>query len=134
MKKKNVIIISIITILLVVSILLLLNPSKNNPSHKVTITQYKLGTDKVIKTITIDKERDIEELEKYIKDLKPLGQYEHVNLAFVQEIEINYDDSIRISIYLVEKGYCIFSNKKENTSGTSRMPKGLYDWVKNRIK
>ena len=134
MKKKNIIIISIVAIILVISTVLLLNLFKSNPSHKVTITQYKLGTDKVIKTIKIDKESDIKELEKYIEELKPLGQYEHVNLAFVQEIEINYDDSIRISIYLVEKGYCIFSNKKENTSGTSRMPKGLYNWVKNRIK
>ena len=134
MKKKNVIIISIITILLVVSILLLLNPSKNNPSHKVTITQYKLGTDKVIKTITIDKERDIKELEKYIKNLKPLSQEEYVSLSLAQEIDIEYDNNIIVAIQLDIKSHCYYINESKNISSLSHMPKGLYNWVKDKIK
>jgi Cft2 family RNA processing exonuclease len=134
MKKKNIIIISIVAIILIISTLLILNPFKSNSPHKVTITQYKIGKNEVIKTITIDKESDIEELEKYIKDLKPLEPHEYVDLALAQQIVIQYDDNIEIGIQLEMKGYCYYINKDENISSLSHMPKGLYNWIKDKIK
>lgn len=134
MKKKNIIIISIVAIILIISTLLILNPFKSNSPHKVTITQYKIGTDKVIKTITIDKESDIEELEKYIKNLKPLEPYEYVDLALAQEIDIQYDDNITIGIQLAINSHCYYIDKDKNISSLSHMPKGLYNWIKDKIK
>lgn len=51
-----------------------------------------------------------------------------------REIVIKYNDDITIGIQLGEKGYCHYINTKENISELSKMPKGLYEWVEEKLR
>ena len=99
----------------------------------VSIIKYKIGTSYKIKEITLDSEQEIKKIGKYIKKIKPLSEDQKVKLLLSKEIEIKYGDDILVEIQLEETGYCYYTNKKEKVSYMSRMPKGLYQMVKEKI-
>ena len=138
--KKAIFFISLSIILIIIDIFLIFgNKDKKEQkkektnSNYITIRQYKLGTDEIIKELKIRNKDDIKELNEYKKDLKPLEVMERVNLAIAQEIDIVYDENISVGISLSEKSYCYYINKKENISSLSHMPKGLYEFVVKKL-
>ena len=134
MKKKNLFLILIVIFILIIIGILLKNNSSDKPSNDISITQYKFGTFSKLKSINIENDNDKRKLSKYVEKLKPLSTSEMVDLALANEIEIKYDDYITIGIQLGEKGYCYYTNTKENIDGLSKMPKGLYEWVEDKIQ
>ncbi len=134
MKKKNVFLILIAIFILIIIGILLKNNSSNKSSNNISITQYKTGTFSKLKNINIENDNDKKKLSKYVEKLKPLTTSEMVSLALAKEIEIQYNDYITIEIQLEEKSYCYYTNTKENIYGLSKMPKGLYEWVEEKIQ
>lgn len=133
MKKINVVLILIIIVIVLIFCIFLI---KNNNSKNIIITQYEAGTDTELKRIVINSnsENDINKLNGYIEELAPLTNSEMVDLALLKEIEIKYTNSISIGIQLGEKNYCYYINKEKNISSLSKLPKGLYEWVENKLK
>lgn len=138
--KKAIFFISLSVLLIILDIFLIFgNKDKKEQkkektnSNYITIKQYKLGTDEIIKEIKIINKDDIKVLNTLKKDLKPLEDYERVNLALAQEINIVYDENISVGITLSEKGYCYYINKKKKISSLSHMPKGLYEFIVKKL-
>ena len=133
--KNKILIIILTTSILFVGILIFKNifESHSDIPDKVSIIQYKIGTSYKIKEITLDSEQEIKKIGKYIKKIKPLSEDQKVKLLLSKEIEIKYGDDILVEIQLEETGYCYYTNKKEKVSYMSRMPKGLYQMVKEKI-
>lgn len=130
MKKKIIICTSIIILLLcLVSLLIRSNKVKSD----IYIKLYKPGTEEIINTVYLTDNEDITTLEKYIKTLAPLSSDEQVDLTLLQEIEINYKDIIIVGIQQDEEMYCYYKNIEEKVSGLSRMPYGLYEFIKRKI-
>jgi hypothetical protein len=138
MKKKKVFIILIVILILIISGVILKNSSStnkmNSSNNNISIIKYKAGTSFKLKKININNDEDIKELSKYVEELKPLSATEMVDLAIMKEIDIQYNDYITISIQLDEESYCYYTNTEENISSLSKMPQGLYKWVKEKIK
>lgn len=134
MKKKNVFLILIAIFILIIVGILLKNNNSNKSSDNISITQYETGTFSKLKNINIENDNDKKKLSKYVEKLKPLATSEMVSLALANEIEIKYNDYITIGIQLGEKSYCYYTNTKENIDGLSKMPKGLYEWVEEKIQ
>lgn len=133
MKKNRLIIISIIVIVILVITIKTKNKF-NDISDNIVVIQYEVGTDIQLKKINIISDEDKKELSKYVRKLKPLKNNHMVNLALAREIEIEYTDSIYVGIQLEEKQYCYYINKEKNISSLSKMPKGLYEWIEEKIK
>ena len=133
MKKNRLIIISIIVIVILVITIKTKN-KLNDISDNIVVIQYEVGTDIQLKKINIISDEDKKELSKYVRKLKPLKNNHMVNLALAREIEIEYTDSIYVGIQLEEKQYCYYINKEKNISSLSKMPKGLYEWIEEKIK
>ena len=139
--KKAIFFISLSVILIIIDIFLIFGnkSKKENKEVKtddkyITITQYKFGTDKIIKKIKITTKEDIKKLNNYKKELKPLEELERVAISIPQEINIKYDDNVLVGISLSEKNYCYYEHQKEKISDLSHIPKGLYDFVVNKLK
>ena len=133
MKKNRLIIISIIVIVILVITIKTKNKF-NDISDNIVVIQYEVGTDIQLKKINIISDEDKKELSKYVRKLKPLKNNHMVNLALAREIEIEYTDSIYVGIQLEEKQYCYYIDKEKNISSLSKMPKGLYEWIEEKIK
>lgn len=99
----------------------------------IVITQYEAGSSTQLKIIDVFAFRDIEWASIYIKKLSPLKADEMVNLELLQEIVIEYGDSISVGIQLGETQYCYYTNKEKNISSLSKMPNGLYEWVVEKL-
>ena len=137
MEKKNIIVVGIIILVLMVVLVISYKNNDNklsNNLNNITIIRYKLGTDKVIKKIKITSMEDKEKLEKWAKKLNPLTPKEMVDLALANEVEIKYGDYITIGIQLSEKDYCYYTNHDRNISELSKMPKGLSNWLEEKLK
>ena len=139
MKKKDIFIIlgsiiatAILSLLMVPSFLD--KEELINLPNEVSIKQYEAGTDTLIKEVSVESKEAIKELSKYVLKLKPLEEHEMVKLALLKEIEIKYNDSILIGVQLGEDSYCYYTNKDENISSLSKMPKGLVDWIKDNLE
>ena len=134
MKKKDIFII-IGSIIATAILSLLMVPSfldkeeLINLPNEVSVKQYDAGTDTLIKEVKVNSKEEIKELSNYVSRLKPLSEHEMVNLALIKEIEIKYNDSISIGVQLGNDRYCYYTNKDENISSLSRMPKGLINWI-----
>ncbi|MBE6150787.1 MAG: hypothetical protein E7162_03090 [Firmicutes bacterium] len=139
MKKKDIFII-IGSIIATAILSLLIVPSfldkeeLFNLPNEVSVKHYEAGTDTLIKEVKVSSKEEIKELSKYVSKLKPLSEHEMVNLALLKEIEIKYNDSISIGVQLGEDSYCYYTNKDENISSLSKMPKGLVDWIKDNLE
>lgn len=134
MKNKIRILITLIIIVIICFILIFLLLTMNNSidhPHNVTITQYEQGKDIQLKKIDIDSNDDINELSKYVKELKPVNG---IALILAQEIEIKYNSFISINIQLGQKSHCYYRDKGKNISSLAVMPDGLYKWVEQKIK
>lgn len=129
MKNKNIVLILIAALILIISVILLIIFTTNKSS--INIKQYETGSIFYFKNININNDNVIK---KYVKQLKPLSDSEMVDLMLLKDIEIEYNDDLTIIIQLEEKNYCYYINKKENISSLSKMPKGLYEWVKEKIQ
>ena len=140
MKKRNkfLIIVGVIMLLTIICVAFKYINSKNDflnyTSNNTVIMQYKPGTESLVNKINIQEEDDITELKEYIKKIKPLNDSNMVQLALLNEIEIQYNDYVSIYIQLGERDYCYYINSKENISSLAMMPKGLYEWVENKIQ
>lgn len=104
--------------------------SKN---ESITFTQYEAGSSNKIKEMQMTSSEDIKQVEQFVKQLRPLSDREMVNLALLQEVEIQYGDFISIGVQLGESQYCYYSNKNENISSLAKMPKELYEWVCEKL-
>ena len=138
--KKVTIIFAIVAVIIVADCIaiIVINNTNNKPNEytHVVITQcdplnYDVATrkNKVIKTIAIDSGSDLDEINRYASNVKPLSINEMVNLELIDEIEIKLNDSKSIKIQLGEKSYCSISDSSNNSHSLSHMPSGLYDWV-----
>ena len=139
MKKKDIFII-IGSIIATAILSLLMVPSfldkeeLINLPNEVSVKQYDAGTDTLIKEVKVNSKEEIKELSNYVSRLKPLSEHEMVNLALIKEIEIKYNDSISIGVQLGNDRYCYYTNKDENISSLSRMPKGLINWINDNLE
>lgn len=102
---------------------------KNMSFDNIIITKYEIGTDIKRDSIELTNDREIKEMNEFIKNLKPLNNKQ---LAIAQEIEIKCGDFISIGIQLEERQYCYYEDKSKNISSISKMPDGLYEWIKEQ--
>ena len=103
---------------------------KNASFNNIIITKYEIGTDIKRDSVELTNDRDIKEMDEFIKNLKPLNNKQ---LAIAQEIEIKCGDFISIGIQLEERQYCYYEDKSKNISSISKMPNGLYEWLEEQI-
>lgn len=129
MKKKGFLI-----LILFLGIILIGSGCTKKSTDKVVINKYQQGQDTLIKTVTIDSEKDIQELSKYVDEIKSLEGNEIVSLALAKEIEVLYNDSITIHIQTGQENYCLYINKDEDIASLAHMPDGLYEWVQDKLK
>ena len=97
--------------------------------NEIKIIQYKLGTEEIIKEISINDDDRINKLNEYLSTIEPLKPEEMVDLALAQEISIVYNDNVSVGIQKEEKVYCYYINKEKNISSLSKIPKGMYEYV-----
>ena len=144
MKNKNIFLIIVLIILILIAGIIYINNSNkedgNNETYNlenlpssIKIIQYEPGRDVILKEISIDSKEDIEILSGYVRKVKKLSPNEIVNLDLLREIVIEYNEYITIGVQLGEEEYCYYTNTKENISTLSKMPKGLYEWVEEKI-
>jgi len=131
--KKGVIFIIIIAVLVILSIFIIKDITSNYKHYDIVIIHYEPGTLNIIKKIKIESKENIEQIDKYVKELKPLQDSEKVNLMLLDEIVIKYNEFITISMQLGQKEYCNYSDTERNIHYMSKMPTGLYEWVEGKI-
>lgn len=133
--KKSVLLVGIAVLLLIVSVVgLYFNKDNFVKSDEIIITEYKIGTDTIIKQLSITSKKDINKLTKYVSKIRPLKEKKKVGLSLAREVEIKYNDSITIEIQLSEKNNCNYINKSKEISGVAKIPDGLYDYVVDKLK
>lgn len=135
MDRKSILLVGIAFILLIISVVgLYFNKDNYIKSDEVLITEYKFGTDTIIKQLSVNSKKDINKLTKNISKLKLLKDKKKVNSSLASEVVIKYNDSITVEIQLSERKYCNYINKKKNISGISKLPDELYDYVADKLK
>ena len=109
------------------------NKTSNNNYNEVVIIKYKLGTSDELKRVYINSEKDIKELNNYIKELQPLSDEERTKTAYMQEILIKYNDSETIATQLNSRK-CFYKNTEKNIEYVSNMSTELSKWIEEKIK
>ena len=75
MDKKNVLLVGITFLLLIVSVVgLYFNKDNFIKGNEIIITEYKIGTDTIIKQLSITSKKDINKLTKYVSKIRPLKE------------------------------------------------------------
>ncbi len=132
--KNSFLIIVPILLVIVVGIILVFTRDYNSNLNTITLIQYKPGEDEIIKKVDITNKDKINEISKYVDNLKPLTEDEMVNLMLYREIVIEYDHNITVGINIGQENYCDYINKAEGINSLSKLPKELYDLVINELK
>lgn len=127
----------IIIVLLILCVGILGNYKKMSDIYytdKIVVTQYEEGTDIILKKIVITEKEEIENIKKYIEEIRPLKDNEMVNLFIPREIVIKYNDNIEVNFNSIRKSYCYLNNKLEKTVKMSHIPLELVDYICEKLK
>lgn len=124
LKKKYVLIfLLILIVLLALTITLIINKIENDKVQKhqeelenisISIARYNTQTDEEIEKKEIADSEEKEKVSNYISKIKHLGEHETIELLFLNDILIDYND-ITIGIQIGESEICYYQaeNKSE---------------------
>lgn len=107
-------------------------------SNNIEIIEYKNPSFIISDTTKVTDKSDIKKLNNYLNKINLVltllpNKEEQLKLALLEDVKIQYNDSVIISIQLGEENYCHYKNKEKNISSIVVMPEGLYQWVVKKL-
>ena len=120
--------------IILIIILLLTSGCMFNSNSQITIKKYKITTGELIKEVKVTKLMDKTKLEDYIDEIKVLGTDEIVDLALVKDIEIIYNENVRVYVNSQDMMFCYFEDELNGISSLAYLPEGFLNWINEKLK